>query len=206
MDELRQALSAIDQIRGQVARGTQFRGYGPRSIAFSGLLALAVAAGQSAGGGHLKQDLTENLCVWISTAAVALAVSGIETIRRAHRVHVDFARAMLLSAAEQFLPALAVGTLLTIVFVRLMPDEGWLLPGLWQLVFSLGIFASCRFLPRLMFLVGVWYLLAGLCSIVLCGEARLFLPWAMGVAFGVGQLLVATVLTIASRGHDVEVE
>ncbi len=36
MSDLRQALSEISAIRAQVARGTQFRGYGPASIAASG--------------------------------------------------------------------------------------------------------------------------------------------------------------------------
>ena len=46
MTELRQALDDISAIRTQVARGTQFRGYGPVSIASTGVLALAVAAAQ----------------------------------------------------------------------------------------------------------------------------------------------------------------
>ena len=39
MKDLRQALSEIHTIRNQVARGTEFRGYGPASIAVSGILA-----------------------------------------------------------------------------------------------------------------------------------------------------------------------
>jgi hypothetical protein len=47
MTELRQALDDINAIRTQVARGTQFRGYGPLSIACSGILALFVAAAKT---------------------------------------------------------------------------------------------------------------------------------------------------------------
>jgi hypothetical protein len=196
MDDLRQALSEIRHIRHQVARGTLFRGYGPRSIAFSGVLALAVAAAQSAWYAGAQSDLTASLIIWISTAILCLALSAIDTFRRSRRVHVEFAPEMLHAAVEQFVPALAVGGLLTAVFVRMMPNEGWLLPGLWEIVFSLGIFASCRFLPRPMFAVGVWYLAAGLGSLILCSGQKGFLPWAMGVPFGVGQLLVATVLQV----------
>ena len=35
-------------------------------------------------------------------------------------------------------------------------------PGLWQITFGLGVFASCRFLPRGMLLVGGWYVASGL--------------------------------------------
>ena len=68
-----------------------------------------------------------------------------------------------------------------------------MLPGLWQVTFSLGVFSSCRFLPRPMLAAGTWYLATGLGSIVLAGN-RALSPWTMGVAYGVGQLLVAGVL------------
>jgi hypothetical protein len=69
-----------------------------------------------------------------------------------------------------------------------------MLPGLWQLIFSLGVFASCRFLPRQMFAVGVWYLAAGLTCLAIGSVTRTLSPWTMGIPFGVGQLFVAGVL------------
>jgi hypothetical protein len=196
MKELQQALSEIHLIRHQVARGTEFRGYGPASIAFSGVLAIAVAWGEAQWGGHATHDLSFNLIIWVSTALVSVGLSGVETVSRARRVHFGLAQEMLQSAAQQFLPALAVGVLLTAVLIRVAPSEFWLLPGLWELIFSLGIFASCRFLPRQMFAVGVWYLGAGLCSVIAASGTRTFLPWTMGIPFGVGQLLVAAVLQL----------
>jgi hypothetical protein len=53
---------------------------------------------------------------------------------------------------------------------------------------------SCRFFPRLMFAVGVWYLGAGLCGLRVCGGSHTFSPWAMGLPFGIGQLAGAGVL------------
>lgn len=201
MDDLHEALSEIRLIKQQVALATQFRGYGPRSVGFSGLLALGVAFAESSAPLNPSQNLVGNLIIWASTAAVSLALSAIDTIRRSRRVHVELAPAMLHAALEQFVPSLAVGALLAAVFVWFFPGEGWLLPGLWEIVFSLGIFASCRFLPRPMFIVGVWYLAAGLCSLITCGEAKSFLPWAMGLPFGVGQLMVATVLQVCLEKH-----
>jgi hypothetical protein len=69
-----------------------------------------------------------------------------------------------------------------------------MLPGLWEIIFSLGIFASCRFLPRPMFAVGLWYLVSGLACLALESGPQTLSPWSMGVPFGVGQLLVAAVL------------
>src|SRR6202011_4128868 len=98
------------------------------------------------------------------------------------------------AAVEQFLPAIVAGVLLTVVLVRTAPEVTWMSPGLWELIFSLGIFASCRFLPRRMFGVGLWYLAAGLACLAVESSHQTLSPWAMGIPFGVGQLLVASVL------------
>jgi hypothetical protein len=83
---------------------------------------------------------------------------------------------------------------LTVVLLRAATYNLWMLPGLWEIIFSLGIFASCRFLPRQMFAVGVWYLASGLTCLILEAGSRTLSPWSMGIPFGVGQLLVAAVL------------
>jgi hypothetical protein len=195
MKELQQALSEIHSIRTQVARGTEFRGYGPASIAASGILALLVAAAQTQWmAKSAKADLAMWLGVWAGTAVVSVFLTGLETFVRARRVHVGFAKEMVQSAVAQFLPAVMVGFLLAVVMMRVAPEECWMLPGLWELIFSLGVFASCRFLPRQMFAVGVWYLAAGLFCLVAGSATRSLSPWTMGIPFGAGQLLVAAVL------------
>ena len=195
MKDLQQALSEIHSIRTQVARGTEFHGYGPASIAASGILALAVAAAQTQWmAKSAKADLAIWLGVWAGTAVASVFLTGLETFVRARRVHLGFAKEMVQSAVAQFLPAVMVGFLLAVVMMRVAPQECWMLPGLWELIFSLGVFASCRFLPRQMFAVGVWYLAAGLFCLVAGSATRSLSPWTMGIPFGVGQLLVAAVL------------
>lgn len=195
MNELQQALSEIHSIRNQVARGTEFRGYGPASIASSGILAFLAAAVQARWTAkHAMPDLMPWVAVWAATAAVAVLLTSAETLARARRVHTGFAREMIQSAVEQFLPAVMVGFLLTVVMMRFAVRECWMLPGLWEVIFSLGVFASCRFLPRQMFGVGVWYLAAGLYCVAAGSPARAPSPWMMGIPFGIGQLLVAGVL------------
>src|SRR5271154_3289526 len=193
VSDLRQALAEINAIRTQVARDTQFRGYGPISIAASGILALAVAAVQSGITGN-SRDFFAFFLVWATTALVAVGLTATEMIRRSRRVHTGLGNEMIHAAVGQFLPALGVGLLLTAVLVWAAPQELWMLPGLWQLLFSLGVFASCRFLPRQTFVVGIWYLVAGLASLVLQSESASMLPWTMGVPFGVGQILVAAIM------------
>lgn len=194
MTNLHDALAQIQAIRGQIARDTEFRGYGPASVAASGVLALIAAAVQAHWLNSSAHDFGAYLALWVAIAALSLILTGVETVARARRVHSGFANEMIYSAAEQFLPALMAGMLLTVVVMRFAPSAVWLLPGLWQVVFSLGVFASCRFLPRPMFGVGVWYLAAGLTCLALGAGDGSYAPWAMGIPFGVGQLLVAAVL------------
>lgn len=103
-------------------------------------------------------------------------------------------------ALEQFAPCLVTGGLVTIVIARSRPELLGVLPGFWQILFSLGVFASCRLLPRATWAVAVFYLGTGLICLSL-GEAALS-PWAMGLPFGFGQLLAAAVLYWnLERGH-----
>ena len=198
MNNLHKALGEISSIRRQVARTTEFRGYGPATLATTGVFAVIAAALQGWVAPDAARHLTRYLAVWVSTAIVASTLAGVEVYRRTQRVHSGMSDEMIRMAVEQFLPATAAGLLITMVILRGVPAVAWIVPGLWQVIFSLGIFASCRFLPRPMVAAGVWYLLTGLILISL-GDARAFSPWAMGVPFGVGQMLVAGVLLASGR-------
>jgi len=97
-------------------------------------------------------------------------------------------------AVEQFLPCVLVGGLLTICVYRSAPDVAWMLPGLWSLLFGLGVFASSRLLPGLVAWVGLYYVVSG-CVCLYWGQEENFLaPWKMALCCGVGQLLFAVIL------------
>jgi hypothetical protein len=194
MQELQRALAEINAIRTQVARETQFRGYGPRSTAASGLFALLVAGGESLWQRTHATSPELFLGVWVSTAVAAAGFSVCETIFRTRRMHAGLWKQKCQVAIEHFLPAIVVGLMLTVVLSRVAPAQTWMLPGLWQLTFCLGVFASCRFLPRPMFAVGLWYMVTGLVCLAMGGVSHESSPWSMGVPFGVGQLLIAAVL------------
>lgn len=69
-----------------------------------------------------------------------------------------------------------------------------MLPGLWSLLFSLGVFASHRRLPRGAFWVGVYFAACGFASLLWGRGAHAYSPWQMGLSFGGGMLLSAAVL------------
>ena len=180
MENLHRALAEIDTIRGQMARTMEFRGYGPATLAATAVLAVLAAAVQARWLKSPSGNIALYLAIWIATAALSVMIIAIGTIRRTRRVHVGLAKAMIYSAAEQFLPPIVAGLLLTVVLVRYAPQSLWMLPGLWQVIFSLGVFSSCQFLPRPMFAVGVWYLAAGLTCLGLGGGEWAFFPtWVL---------------------------
>lgn len=204
MSELHKALGDISNIRKQVALTTQFRGYGPATLAATGILALLAAEAQWIWLPDAADHLWVYLRIWLATAIVSAAVTGAQMYARTRRMHSGLSDEMIRMAVEQFLPAAGAGFLITFVLVHYAPSVLWILPGLWQVIFSLGIFSSCRFLPRPMIAAGVWYMLTGLLCLTLDGR-RAFEPWTMGLAFGVGQLLVAGILLFATPEAEDEV-
>ncbi|MGB7548061.1 MAG: hypothetical protein WBM14_09955 [Terracidiphilus sp.] len=202
MKDLNKALGDISSIRRQVARSTEFRGYGPATLAATGGIAISAAAAQALWLPDPVNHIPAYLAIWISTALVSSVLIGVQMVTRAHRVHSGMADEMIRMAVEQFLPAAGAGALMTFVLVGFVPSALWMLPGLWQVIFSLGVFSSCRFLPRPMVAAGVWYLLTGLTCITLA-DVRALAPWAMGIPYGAGQVLVAGILFFTAReGSD----
>lgn len=202
MSDLHKALGDINSIRRQVAQSTQFRGCGPATLAATGAFAFLAASLQSTWLTDPANHIRAYLGIWISTAVLSAALTGVQMYTRTRRMHSGLSDEMIHMAVEQFLPAVGTGALITIALLCFVPAVVWMLPGLWQVIFSLGIFSSCRFLPRPMIAAGAWYLLTGLVCISF-GDSRALAPWTMGLAYGAGQLLVAGILFVATpEGAD----
>lgn len=198
MDDLDKALGDISSIRRQVARSTEFRGYGPATLAATSVFAVLAGVAQAFLIPQPAEHATQYVGLWYATAFVSVALAGFQMYTRSRRIHSGLSDEMIHMAAEQFLPAIGAGVLLTIVLLRAVPELGWMLPGLWQITFSLGVFASCRFLPRPIVAAGVWYLFTGLVCIGL-GGSRALSPWAMAIPFGAGQMMVAGILFFSAK-------
>jgi hypothetical protein len=204
MQDLDKALADITAIRSQMARGAEFRGYGPATVATTGALAIAAAMVQAFWLPDPASQALGYLALWVVTALLSVALIGSEMVARTRRIHCGLADEMIHAATEQFIPAGVAGVLLTIVLYRFTPENLWMLPGLWQIVFSLGLFAACRSLPRPMFAAAVWYLTTGLASLAFANGAHAFSPLAMAVPYGLGQLYIAVVLRLTNGASDAE--
>jgi hypothetical protein len=172
--DLDKALGDIRRIRRQMAGSTEFRGYGPATLTATAAMAIVAACAQRFWLGDAAQHIAGYLAIWISCGVVSAALIGMQMYTRTHHVHSGMADEMIRMAVVQFLPAAGAGLLITVVLVGYVPASEWMLPGLWQIVFSLGVFASCRFLPKQIAFAGAWYLLTGLGCLALGGVARFF--------------------------------
>ena len=192
--ELHEALTQIAEIRRQVAKSDVFRGYRSAPVAFSGFVALAAAVAQPQVGAEPGESPWAYVALWVAAAMVSVLAVAIEMTFRlrliGERTHFEITRL----AIEQFLPSVAAGVLLTAVVVRYMPAQLSLLPGLWQMLFALGIFASARLLPRPIFAVGAFYLTSAVLVLIWARDGSSLAPWSMGVPFAIGQLAAAAIL------------
>ena len=204
MRDLDKALADILAIRSQLAAGTAFRGYGPATVAATSGIALLTAALQFL---WLKDPTGQPIAFfagWVAAALLSAALIGIEMVARTRRHHSGLADAMIQQAIGQFLPAAAAGLLLAVMLWKFAPETLWMLPGLWQVLVSLGVFASVRSLPRSIAFGGAWYFLSGFVVLLLASQNHLLSPWTMGLPFVAGQLLMAALLHFASGDNDAE--
>ncbi len=183
MTDLNRALVDIRNIRRQVAATTEFRGYGPLTLTATAVLALLAGVVQARWIPEPASAPVEYVALWLTTALICAALIATQMIGRAKRLHSGLADEMIRAAVAQFLPAGIAGAILPLVLLRVRPDVFWLLPGLWQIIFALGVFASCRCLPRPMLLVGAWFLVSGFACVAL-GDARALAPRTMAGAYG----------------------
>ena len=178
MADLNQALVEIRTIRRQLAQNTEFHGYGPATLFATAIVALLAGAVQACWLTEPATHPAKYVALWLTTGAFCAALIATQTLTRANRLHSGMADEMIRMAVAQFLPAAIAGAILPFVLLHVTLSVFWMLPGLWQIIFSLGVFASCRCLPRPMLLAGAWFLLTGLACIAL-GDVRSLAPATM---------------------------
>lgn len=201
--ELREALDSIAAIRRRMAETEVFRGYRALPVAVSAILAVTAGFLQPALLPRPDQDVPGYVALWSAVALLSIAAAGLAMFVRDRTAGPSATRPVTWLAAGQFAPCLVGAAAVTAVIVRVAPGSAWLLPGLWQVFFSQGVFASCRLLPRPAVAVAGFYLVAGVVTLLVARGPDALSPWAMAVPFGVGQLLAAAVLYWTLERPDV---
>jgi hypothetical protein len=201
--DVSEAMDRISEIHEHLAKCEMYRGFRPVPVALSGLVGLLAAAFQPrivpAGDAHAF------LRYWIAAACVCGAV-GVSEIAFNYLAHEDlFARRRTRHVTGQVIPSLLAGAAATIALGR-NADLIALLPGIWAIVFGLGVFAARPYAPRASGWVGLYYLCAGTCLLLTASGAAPLSGWRVGIVFGVGQAAVALVLywNLERKNYDIE--
>ena len=205
MTDLDRALIDIRNIRRQVAQTTEFRGYGPLALSATAVLALLAGVVQSYWIPEPADCPAQYVALWLGTAVLCAALIASQMLTRSRRLHSGIADEMIRVAVAQFLPAGIAGAILPFVLLHVGRDVFWMLPGLWQIIFSLGVFASCRCLPRPMLLAGAWFLLTGLACVAI-GDSRALAPATMSGAYAMGMMLVAVIHYLSGKKSSTDEE
>lgn len=203
--DITRALEQLDEIHGRLARADVYRGWRSLPVALSGLVGLAAAALFPYVVGDARSHSPRAwVLYWIGVALCALLVGCAHLMWRHVREESVAEQRRTHHVAAQFLPALSAALLLTIVLMGADLRLTYALPGLWTLLFGVGVFSARPVLVRGAGLVAAYYALAGIVLLLLFGARPLdaravptsfaFLSWAVGATFGGGQLLAAAVL------------
>jgi len=192
--ELADAMSQIADIRRTLAQTETFRGYRSLTVAWTSVFAFLGAALQIWLVPSPLETPERYLAIWIGLATIGLLVGGAEVVIRARRSPSSLTRQLSWLAVEQFLPCVFAGAAVTWAISSYAAEQLWLLPGLWSLIFGLGLSASARLLPREVTWVAVWYMITGCVVLAVAQGSAACSPWAMALTFGIGQAATSFIL------------
>lgn len=190
--ELERALMQIADIRRQIGVARDFRGFRAATTMATAGAAVGAGAWQSWRLPDAVERPREFVLLWMCVAVGCMGASGLEMWRRYRNAQLPSQRELTRGVVGQFLPFLAAGGLLAAVICGYAGEAMWMLPGLWQMIFGLGLCSLRRWLPGAIGVVGAFYILCGLIN--LSGGAARFSPWGMGLPFAVGQAASAIIL------------
>jgi hypothetical protein len=192
---VREALERLDQIHDHLTRSEVYRGFRVPAVATVGILGLAAAA--------LQPFAPAIGYVWYWTGiAVVCGVLGTAAALHAYALREDeFDRRRTRRVMIQFAPCLLAGAAITLGITR-SPELVPFLPGLWAVLFGLGVIATGPQLPHGIGLIGFGYVAVGAALLLKTDPAVEPSPWAVGGVFGVGHLATAIVLWHGLEGEE----
>jgi hypothetical protein len=188
---VRNALEQLEQIHDQLTRSEVYRGFRVPGVALVGILAFVAAGVQQ----FVPDAETASRFVlyWVTVAGICGLLATATAVHLYAVREDDFARRRSRRVLAQFSPCIIAGAIVTVAVAR-VPEFVSFLPGLWGMIFGLGIIATRSHMPPGIGLVGVWYLVAGSAFLLRTLPKDDPSGWAVGFEFGVGHLLTAFVL------------
>ena len=199
--QLRDALSDIADMRAALDRNHSIRGF--RSIAI-GISAAFVLLGSFI---QLHFDINSSparyMDIWLCVAIASLAITLVEMIVRGRKSNEFAVWKMHGRVIGSLMPAFVAGAIVTAALIVNLDDHSqidfarpnfWMLPGVWALIYSLGLFSCSNVLHRATQAAAWYFLTAGCVYLWANWSHRTVEAWHMVAIFGVGQCLLAAIL------------
>src|SRR3972149_2923192 len=159
MTELDRALNQISEIHRHLAHSEVYRGFRSVPIAMSGAVGLLGGLFQERALG--SSPGWNSVYYWSGIAGVELVVALSGIVVNYWKTEEASDRRRTQHVLGQFLPSLSAGLLLTIALYSRETTWVPILPGVWTIVFSLGIFSARPYLPNNIGWLALGYLIAG---------------------------------------------
>ena len=190
--ELNTAIKQLANIHAQLSKNHVYPGIRALPVALSGLSALLAACLQQF---YLQPEhITDFVVFWVGLALINLVFMGGLIIYRHHRQASHWEYHQIHEILMQFIPMLLVGGIMTLIFYTHIPHALIYLPGLWSLIFALGIFSCRPYFPYRTYVPANYYLLVGSALLWFAPHFTQPQAWMMALSFGMGQLLIAAIL------------
>jgi len=195
-EHIKEALSQVKELQRMVMERQHFRGYSGWARIVSGTLALIASAIMASR--FYPQNTRAHILGWGALFVVALVLNGAALVYwffHDPKVGRDIAR---LKPLFDSLPALAVGGALTAAM--LMNDTHQYLFGIWMCMFGLSNLGSRYVLPRMIMLVGIFYIVSGI-AWLLAPSVDFLNPLPMGIVFFAGEWAGGLILHMDERRY-----
>ncbi len=194
IDHIHDAIAQVKVLQNKVVEKQRFKGYSEKDRALSGTLALVVAAvmyisnyPKTTSAHLLGRGIVFTFAFVLNYGALIYWFLFDKKVKRNFRK---------LRPTIDVFPALFVGGILTWCFIQ--ADQVHLLFGMWMSIYGLMSLANRHVLPRLYWIIGVFYLFCGT-ILLLSTNADFLNPWPMGIVFFIGEWLGALILHFEDR-------
>jgi len=202
MNSTREAFDQIDEIHRQLARSSIYRGYRSFYVALSGILGLAAGLASPA----FVETVPSRVFVgyWVVVSGINLSLCAALMGYRYVVMKSRWERKKTVQVLNQFVPMLVAGLMVTLSLFYIGEHTLALLPGIWALLFGMGLFSLRPYLPDRIMACALYYFAAAGVLFWMAYSAPRLLSLGMGITFGAGQLLSAAVLYWSIEKNDQE--
>lgn len=189
---INEALEQLEEIHSRVQRSEVYRGYRSVLTAVMGFLAVGAAFLQPrfVEPGHPLSFV--HFWVIVALANFLLPVSQILFHYVAYETPLERLKTRM--AVSQFLPCLLAGAFLTFAVCKTSEAFIVFLPGLWSILFAMGVYASKPYLPGAIHWMAASFFLGGVVLLALVPSGNSLSPWGVGLDFGFGLMAGAWIL------------